>query len=316
MKIGIPRALSTYEYPILFIKFFELLGIEVVLSENTTKEILKEGIEHSIDESCLASKVFMGHVASLIKREDIDYIFIPRICTLNREDTVCVKFYALYDICKNVFDNKKFIALNIDYLKGETEFKAFLKLGKKLGKKYKDIVYAYFKARNMQRIYDKNKLDKQLQQLEKSQNKNILMVSHPYISYDKYLGYPIVKYLKEMGTNLIYADVNDLKNTKILRSRKIKDYKEISSTVYWKHSKDLLNGISSYVDKVDGIIYVSVFPCGPDSLVNELSIRKIKSVPSINIVIDEQDSNTGLYTRLESFVDILNANTKERISVN
>ena len=53
-------------------------------------------------------------------------------------------------------------------------------------------------------------------------------------------------------------------------------------------------------------LYLSTFPCGPDALVNELVLRKVTSKPSLNIVLDEQDARAGLYTRLESFIDILN----------
>ncbi len=310
MKIGIPRALATYEYPILYTKFFELLKIDIILSDDTDREILNEGILKSIDESCLASKVFIGHVDALAKRNDLDYIFIPRICTFTKTDTVCVKFYAMYDICKNIFPNSKFVTLNIDYLKGENEFKAFVKLGKKLGKRYSDIVIAYLKAKQMQRAYDYKKLEEQIKRINNSENKNnILIVSHRYISHDKYMGYPVIKYLKDQNINIIYAGINDITTKKsirkIRRNSKNIGYENISKNIYWKYSKDLLNGVDQYLDKVDGIIYLSVFPCGPDSLVNELAIRKITSKPSLNIIIDEQDSNTGLYTRLESFIDIL-----------
>lgn len=136
MKIGIPKALYYYEYPVLFKTFFEALGIEVVLSDDTNKKVVEDGISKSIDEECLASKIFLGHVNNLVDRtysEDIDYIFIPRLCTFKDKKTICVKFYALYDICNNVFD-AKFITLNIDYEKGQNELKAFLSLGKKLNK--------------------------------------------------------------------------------------------------------------------------------------------------------------------------------------
>ncbi len=316
MKIGIPKGLAIYEYPILYTKFFELLGFEIVFSDDTNREIIDEGIRRSIDESCLASKIFTGHVYSLTKRNDIDYIFIPRLCSFNKIDTVCVKFYAMYDICKNLFPNGKFITLNVDYLRGENEFKAFVNLGKRLGKRYTQVVSAYLKSRNMQKIYDNKKLEKQINDLSDNSHgrTNVLIVSHSYIAHDKYMGDPIVRYLKDTGINILYADVNSI-NTQngILKNKnKIKkiyrDYSDISKNIYWKFSKTLLNGISEYIDRVDGIIYLTVFPCGPDSLVNELALRKITDKPSINIIIDEQDSNTGIYTRLESFVDILEQN--------
>ena len=44
-----------------------------------------------------------------------------------------------------------------------------------------------------------------------------------------------------------------------------------------------------------------------DSLVTEPVIRKIDNVPCINIILDDSTSTGGLYTRLESFVDIIKA---------
>ena len=114
------------------------LGIDIVYSNITTKNILKNGINLDIDENCLASKIFLGHVNDLVKRkenEKIDYIFIPRLCTFENNDTICVKFFALYDICNNIFDSN-FITINIDYEHNQSELKGFLKLGKKLGFKY------------------------------------------------------------------------------------------------------------------------------------------------------------------------------------
>ncbi|MEG0872424.1 MAG: acyl-CoA dehydratase activase-related protein [Clostridia bacterium] len=322
MKIGIPRGIATFEYPVLFTSFFENLGIEIVLSDKSCKEIMEDGIHYSIDENCLASKMYMGHVKNLkdkMSLEHIDYIFIPRICSFNKTDTVCVKFYAMYDICKNIFD-VPFITLNIDYLRGENEFKAFLNLGRKLNKRYIDIIKAYKKAKAMQNIYDVKKLEEQIIKIKskKADDINILIVSHSYISKDKYMGVPVTKYLENLGVNIFYANINSsniCKKTYKKSSNNDKGYKKISDSIYWKYSKNLLNGITEYLDYVDGIIYLSVFPCGPDSLVNELSLRKVKDVPSINIILDEQVANAGLYTRLESFVDILEQkNNLEEVS--
>src|SRR5574344_1557821 len=200
MKIGIPMGLGTYECPILFTMFFEILGIEVVMSKNTDKEILEDGIENSLLESCLASKIFMGHVANLVKRsdkEEIDYIFIPRFCTFKNNDTTCVKFFALYDICKNIFD-AKFLTLNIDYNKKKTELFSFINLKKKLGKNKVQVILAYLKAKKMQQVYDRKKYIKQEKSItEKSDKLKVLIVSHPYVLYDEMLGKKIIKSLNK-----------------------------------------------------------------------------------------------------------------------
>ena len=59
-------------------------------------------------------------------------------------------------------------------------------------------------------------------------------------------------------------------------------------------------------DQVDGIILMSAFPCGPDSMTNDMLLRLVKDVPILTIILDNQSGSAGLETRLESFVDILN----------
>ena len=61
--------------------------------------------------------------------------------------------------------------------------------------------------------------------------------------------------------------------------------------------------INYYKDNVDGVILVSSFPCGPDSLTNEM-IRRKSSLPILTVQ-KESASSTGLITRLEAFLDLL-----------
>lgn len=309
MKIGIPRALLTYEYPILYTKFFEFLGIEIIFSDETNYKIVEDGIKNSVDEACLASKLFIGHVINLIdksKKDKLDYIFIPRISFLGKKETVCVKFYALIDICKNLFDFK-FLTSNIDYKNGKSELVAFLELGQKLNKTRIKSLMAYMYAKKCQKKYDIQRYKRQEENINNGK-KSVLIVSHPYVEYDKFLGKQIIDYLENNNLNIYYADIN---SSKISNNKRYSNsYKEISKSIYWRHNKYLLNGIVEYKDKVDGIIYLSTFPCGTDALVNDISIRKINNIPSLNIVLDDQNSNTGMLTRLESFIDILEKNSK------
>ncbi len=322
MKIGIPRGLGIYEYPILFVNFFKYLGIEVVMSDKSNNKILKDGIDNSLIESCLASKIFIGHVANLVKRskeEKIDYIFIPRLCTFENNQTICVKFFAIYDICKNIF-NAKFLTLNLDYEKNKTELNAFLKLGKKLGKSKPQVIKAYLKARKMQKIYDKKKYIEQTEKILLNDKKlKVLIVAHPYVLYDEILGKRIIKILEDNNVELIYANINSLtmQNPKIFKWIRTKDseYINISKSIFWKSSRNILNGVGTNINNVDGIIYISVFPCGTDSLVNELTIRKTKNIPSLNLVLDEQDADVGINTRIESFIDILEMNKNKNMRI-
>jgi len=302
--IGIPKAMLYYKYNVLWETFFTELGCEIILSENTNKKILDNGITYSVDESCLASKIYMGHIFSLIGK--CDYIFIPRFCSFKNNDVICVKFNAFYDICYNVFENINILTYNIDYLKGKYQFFEFLEIGKKLGVSYIKTLRAYLIANKKYKTQCEIKVKNQNIFLEKikDENKlNILIVSNPYVVYDELLGKPIILYLKELNSNIIYADIVDNQHKK-------NGWKNFSKTVYWEESKLLLSGLDNYLDLVDGVIFISVFTCGPDSIVTDLCTRKLKNKPCINLIVDELNSDTGIQTRLESFVDVLNDKKK------
>lgn len=299
MKIGIPKAMLYYKYHVLWETFFTELGCEVVLSKNTNKDILDNGINYSIDESCLASKIFMGHVFSLIGK--CDYIFIPRFCSFKGKDVTCVKFNALYDICSNVFNNINILTYDIDYIKGKNELAGFISMGKQLGYGYIKSLKSYLIANKEFNKYYESKVSMQESLIKKSKSEdklNILVVSHPYIAYDELLGRPVISYLRKLDVNLIYADIVDKKQIN-------NGWQNFSKTIYWKDNKLLLSGLNNYLDCVDGVVFISVFTCGPDSLVTEICLRKIKDKPCLNLVLDELNSDTGLQTRLESFTDVL-----------
>lgn len=299
MTIGIPRGLLYYKYKDLWKTFFDELNINVVYSPETNNEILEKGKSLSIDESCLSLKIYMGHVDYLVDK--CDYILIPRIICLKKEEKLCTNFSALYDIVNNNF-NIKILNYNIDIEKGETEKKAFIKMGKELNKKHSDIVKAYEKAKTIESETNRSRCIEQLKLLDGSIKNKILLVSHPYNTHEKLVGDTIIKYLKELDVDVIYADIFDEED---IRDK----YLNISERVYWTYSKELLGSIVYYYDKVDGIILLTSFPCGPDSLTNEMCMRKV-NIPITNIIFDELSGEAGLQTRIESFVDIIDEKKK------
>lgn len=297
ITIGIPRALLYYKHKILWKRFFEYLGYKVVISHDTTKAILDKGISKSIDESCLSAKIFMGHVDELVKQK-VEYIFVPRIAGYGCKERVCTKFFALYDIVKNTYNDIKLLDYNLDMEQGTTEYREFMKLGIRLHKNPFRVHNAYKKAKKMQGYYDNMELRRQKDIIEKDKNIKILIVAHPYNIYDDFIGKPILRNLEKQNVTPIFADLVD-KNVSVNYAKKI------SSSLYWTYNKELIGSIEYYKDKIDGIIFLVTFPCGPDSLVAELCQRKIKDKPFINIVLDEHSGEVGLETRIESFIDII-----------
>lgn len=300
IKIGIPKALLYYKYKELWCKFFENLDCEVIISPNTNKKTIEVGKKYVIDEACISLKIFMGHVHYLVDK--CDYIFVPRINCLKKGEKVCTNFMALYDLCRNTFD-KKFLHCNIDVNNNEDEEYAFIGVGLELGFSFKKSRNAYRKAKYYESMIKEREYSKQKMILATTDKNKILLVGHPYNLYDNYIGRDIINYLEQEDISILYSDKYDPKYLDT-------DYKKISPKNYFTYNKELLGSIAFYQNFVDGIILVSAFPCGPDSLSNEMIIR-CKKVPILVLTIDELDSNTGLITRLESFIDII----KERRTI-
>ena len=290
MKIGIPRSFVYYYYKDFWINFFEYLNIDIVLSPETNKEIFYLGIKYSQDEMCLSIKNYIGHVAYL--KDKCDYILIPRIDNYGRLEQTCTNFLAIYDIINNLFD-VKILNYNINYLNNETE-EEIINICNTLNiskiKAHKAFKYASEKSKKIKEnniSINKNKL--------KSNKIKVLIVGHSYNIYDKLIGNPIIKILNNYNVELIYSDLFDGND----------ESSNYCSNLYWKYSKENVSGISKCIDNIDGIIFISTFPCGLDSIVNEIVLRKL-SKPYLNIIIDDITISGGIETRIESFIDILN----------
>ena len=295
MKIGIPRSLMFHKLGYLWIKFFENLNIDYIISPNTNKNIVDAGKKLITDENCIPFKIHMGHINYL--KDKCDLILVPRFLGTEKDKQECIKFNSIYDVVKNSFVDINLIEYDIDYTENKYEIFEFINLGNKLGKKRIESLKAYRKAKKQFKEYNQKRFENQKSIIKTSKNKKILLLGHHYNLYDNVIGKPVVKILKKYNIDPIYSDIFISK----------KDRSEnISTTLYWNSNKELINSLLYYKNKVDGIIILTSFPCGNDCLVNELIMRKVKDIPIINIVIDELNSETGLITRLESFIDIIN----------
>ena len=292
MKIGIPKALYYYYFIMKWKYFFDYLNIEIVTID-TTKAIITKGDSYASSEMCLSLKIFFGHIDYL--KDKCDYILIPNINNFGTYNQMCSNFSSLYDLVNNLFD-VKILTYEINYLKHKNEKKGLIKIGRQLGfktnllKKAYKIAYIKYKKEQKKLIIDNmNKLN--------SDNKKILIVGHSYNLYDNYLGKIIIKNLEKYPLELIYSDLFNQDDLSFY----------LSENIYWKYSKKTLGAIAYCQNKIDGIIFISTFPCGLDSLVNELVMRKI-NLPYLNLVIDDLDAITGIETRIESFIDIIEQN--------
>ncbi|MFA4936876.1 MAG: acyl-CoA dehydratase activase-related protein [Patescibacteria group bacterium] len=297
-KIGLPRALLYHKYSVFWHEYFSRLGCQLVVSPPTNKEIMARGINIAVDESCLSVKIFLGHVDYL--KDKVDYIFIPRIVSLRHGEFLCTKFMALVDIVRNSFDKINILTYTIDAGKFKGESIGLFLMAKQLNSNPFTRALAYIQAKKKYKQHHQKLVNDQVNKFKDRDNSNplVLIVSHPYTTHDAFLGVPIVKFLESQGVDLVYSNIVDEDQARQLATN-------LSRDLYWTYHKYFLGAIELYRPHLDGIIFLMTFPCGPDSLVINLCQNKIKDIPIVVITLDELQSEAGLKTRLESFVDIL-----------
>ncbi len=297
IKIGIPRALLFYEYGPMWITFFNELGAEVIISPKTNKDILNKGTSAAVDDACIPVKLYHGHVINL--KNKVDYLFIPRIMSVYQNEYVCPKFCGLPEMIKySVTDMPKVINTKIDLRKKDNLFNAMFEIGSYVTDEKKKINRAYELALSK---YDEYK-EKQKKDFVIKEN-NIMLMGHPYILEDEYINMNIKKKLNSEGYNCLVPDMLDEELINEYASR-------YHGKIFWLFFRHMIGACLYLLENrlVDGIIYLSSFGCGIDSVVCETverNIRRAGDIPFMLITIDEHSGEGGFNTRLEAFMDML-----------
>ncbi|MFA5536681.1 MAG: acyl-CoA dehydratase activase-related protein [Bacillota bacterium] len=311
--IGIPRALFYYYLFPLWNCFFTELGFKVKLSRKTDKTLVDLGVQKAVDELCYPVKIYYGHLASLVG--EVDYIFLPRLISIEKGNYICPKFMGLPDMIKANFINlPEIIDEKFDFKSTGRGLTDSLKsIGQKLGIEAAKTKRALKKAQVIQ-----NKYEEELQkgftpvELLEGYKKNIPagkeimtigLVGHGYNIYDSYASQNIIKKLEDMYVRVVTPEMVDKKILEAVNKSQPKQ-------MYWSLGKKSL-GCSLYVKEnkqITGLIYLSSFGCGPDSMLAELVEKRFRrngQKPFLNIVIDEHTGEAGLQTRLEAFIDMI-----------
>ena len=331
MKIGIPRSLLYYYYYPFWKTMFDELKIETVLSKTTSKYIVNKGIEYSVPEICVPIKVFTGHVVSLIN--DVDYVFVPRMVSVLKDEYFCPKFMGLPDMIKYTVPgalNKVLspkITSDSDHIsnpKFYTEMRNILGIGSwELQRALRKAEKEWEKFRKLSK--DGHVLSDALDIYEgkKEADKNILgsgditigLLGYVYDIYDDFVSMNVVEKLKEMNVNIRTFEMLDdsVMNSSIEFMKK---------RLFWTFSNKLLGAGYYYYNhpQVDGLIHVTAFGCGPDSMIGKMLELESNhyNKPFMTIRIDEHTGESHLQTRAEAFIDMIRRkkNKADGVSLN
>lgn len=316
-KIGIPRVLNIYENYPLWHTFFTQLRFDVVLSDESSLDLYKSGIETIPSESaCFPAKLSHGHIMNLIEK-GVGRIFYPSIVYERKEDLKdatnnynCPIVISYPEVIKNNVDaiserhckfynpflsladdtatiNELYKMLKDDYSIRKSETAWAYKLAK--------AEYENFKADIAQ------KGEQVLDYIEKKHIKGIVLAGRPY-HLDPHINHGIPELITSLGMAVLTEDsIAHLSN----------DEKKLRVVNQWTYHSRLYKAAQYVSGRNDlELVQLNSFGCGLDAVttdqVDEIMARNNKIYTALKI--DEVSNLGAVKIRLRS----LNASMIER----
>jgi predicted nucleotide-binding protein (sugar kinase/HSP70/actin superfamily) len=317
IRIGIPRALFYYTYYPFWEKFFTGLDTEVVVSDPTNREILRDGLRGSSNELCLPLKLLQGHVLNLAGR--CDYVFLPYIISTQKGYYYCPKLIAAPDIVKAGIPGVSLLSIDVDIENFYGSLYSSLKeTASKLSANPIRIYAAYRNAMAHQERFGwyvengfpfeealaESREERQPERIAKGPfvkgRPTIAVIGHTYIFNDPYISFDLLGRLRKWNVNVLTSDA-------IGQDRIDKALSRLERKVHWSLGNRVVASAIHYSQQksVDGIIYITPFGCSSDSLIKEYIDANIdRKKPMLTLTVDEHSGDAGVVTRLEAFFDM------------
>jgi predicted nucleotide-binding protein (sugar kinase/HSP70/actin superfamily) len=229
-------------------------------------------------------------------------IFIPRYVSLGPDEITCPKFCSLPDIINLCINSKTdVIEVTLDFKNGlEKTYESLKPLAIRLGESEENVRSAFRRA-----VSNRMKVEMEAASLEISPlTPSIALLGHPYLTDDTFLSMDISAKLRQKGYEVLTPARlahNEIKE----RAYPYKDRQ------FYSIGMDNIGSAYTYamLPCLKGIVYITPFACGIDSLVTEFIERRLKvfgkDIPYMKLTVDEHTGEAGFDTRLEAFMDML-----------
>ncbi len=317
IKIGIPSTLFSSYHLTYWRQLITLSGMEAVLSDASDGKTADRGGRRLPHEFCIPVKVFIGHVLNLLEK-GVDQILLPRMITKGKANFFCPKLIGLPEIVRFTtgLGAERMFAPEIVCNGLDLRVTKFPDLGPTMTRRMKIAAQQADEAwKNMlaecrsQRttLWEAAVGEK----MERPEGRlNIGLLGYAYSLYDPFISKGILAKLQQLGCTVTTWEMLD----PVVIERNLAGLKR---PLFWNFGRMLLGAGLSFLNdsKIDGLIYVTTFGCGPDSVATKiLSIEASqKEKPLLLINLDDHQEDGHLRTRLEAFSDMLAELKEEQV---
>ena len=305
-KVGIPRALMTYDYAPLLLAFLNTLGAKAILSPKTNKQIIEESAKLSYPDSCFPIKLLHGHAESL---QDADYILSPCPLRLGRQEGEENQKYACPLVQASPFLIRQALNLSekilipfIDLSVSDNDvLDSFTKTAINMGFDKHEGKEAALAGLAAQRNFERAREEygrQLLQQIHENNQIGVVIFARAYMAQDSGANLGIADKLSQLGVVPIPLDFLPLSSV---------NPQDYSDRPYWMYESKQIAGAAITVSDphLYGLVLTN-FGCGPNSFILNIVEDIMGDKPLGQLEIDEHAAEAGIVTRLEAFVDTIN----------
>ena len=308
ITVGIPAGLHLYEEIPFWRKFFDLLSIKTITSEDYTSAI-KDGKKLSEAEFCAPIAAMHGHVDYLMSKAD--FIFLPIYLTETNQPNGN-KHYCYYtQFVTSIISVQKHFASSLKILSPllkstQGEFFVQLELYRMLkSMELKDIGFlqvtrAYEEAKKHTRSLMKKWQALYEEETQHSKDIQIMLIGRPYNVLSPAMNHHIPDIIEKNGIKTFFMDMLPFKPDEVAKSEEL-----MKTTTQWKFASKILYA-AGVIAKTENCypVLITSFKCTPDSFAIEYfkEIMNSNHKPYLILQLDEHDSSVGYETRIESAI--------------
>ena len=288
-----------------------------MVSGPTGKELVNAGVKAAVDEACLPVKVFIGHCLAL--RTQCDYLLVPRLVSINKKDYICPKFMGLPEMTKQAVGKQPVLIWKSEKNCGLGSPQALplaLRQGFSARRIKKGLQKAEAAFRTYHRLLQQGLFPEEAENVlfggtcrDREEKKRLIgLIGHPYCLYDPSINLGTIGLIQRYGFKVLAPE--------FFTPRQIEEELQVlAKPLFWTLSQRIFGTFRLLCkQRVEGIIYLSAFACGPEALIGELIKKEAKAIglPLLQLDLDEHSGEAGLVTRIEAFIDLLQR--KRRLS--
>ena len=307
--VGVPYCMSTYDWAPFWFKVFRELGVKTLLSEPTTNQIVKLGLESVVSEPCFPVQVAHGHIRWLIEK-NVDLIFVPNNIAAPGSAPDRPSFFCPWNqTLPFVVRTAPFISevagrilaptawFNLGPAPVARELRGALKaagISRTAGQVERAVQLGFEKLGAFRRSLIEAG-SRALEAVARHDEHGIILLGRPYNIYDKGINLDIATKMRTYyGANVVGLDFLDLDAI---------DFSQYHENMFWSYGVKILAAAAFVRDKPKlHIVYITNFKCGPDSYIKHY-ITEVSGRPFLTLQFDGHNNDAGMLTRCEAYLD-------------